>query len=170
MSGVNAVDLTAYGKTNVRLRGKGGRERVTPLGADLATIVHDLCDERGIDMSTPAPVFTNTKGRRLTRFALTHLLRRVVAGVKEQMPALASRTISPHTLRHTAAMHLLQSGVDLNVVRAWLGHVNLDTTHQYVEADLMMKERALVQSGIVEEAQARYIGSDAVLQLLDRYR
>jgi len=168
--GVNAVDLTAYGRTNVRLHGKGGRERVTPLGADLAEIVHDWCGERGIDMGSSTPVFTNTQGRRLTRFALTHLLRRVMVSAQKRMPTLASRTISPHTLRHTAAMHLLQSGVDLNVIRAWLGHVSLDTTHHYVEADLTMKERALVQSEVVQATQVRYVGSDAVLQLLDRYR
>ncbi len=167
--GVNAVDLTVHGKAAVRLRGKGGRERVTPLGSDLAALLHEWCAERRLAADAPVPVFTNTRGERLTRFALTHLLRRVVAVAQQRLPSLGERAISPHTLRHTAAMHLLQAGVDLNIIRAWLGHVNLDTTHHYVEADLTMKEQVLEKTGIVEPTQARYTASDAVLSLLERY-
>jgi integrase/recombinase XerD len=168
--GVNTNDLSLQGKATVRLHGKGGRERVTPLGADVATALGGLCTEWGCDMRKPSPVFTNGRGQRLTRFAVTHLVRRTVAGACATMPSLADRAISPHTLRHTAAMHLLQAGVDLNIIRSWLGHVNLDTTHHYVEADLQMKEKALEQSGIVAPNQARYVASDAVLALLERYR
>src|SRR5262249_37416196 len=84
----------------------------------------------------------------LTRFGVTHLLARAVATASATFPELATRAISPHTLRHTTAMHLLQAGVDVNVIRAWLGHVSLDTTHQYVEADLEMKRRALEKGGV----------------------
>ncbi|HEY3379238.1 MAG TPA: tyrosine-type recombinase/integrase [Armatimonadota bacterium] len=168
--GVNANDVSLQGKASVRLRGKGGRERVTPLGADVATALGTVCSERGCDMRMPSPVFTNGRGQRLTRFAITHLVRRTVAEASMTMPSLMDRSISPHTLRHTAAMYLLQAGVDLNIIRSWLGHVNLDTTHHYVEADLQMKEKALEQSGIVEPHQARYVASDAVLALLERYR
>jgi len=168
--GVNANALSLQGKASVRLCGKGGRERVTPLGADVATAISALCTEQGCDLRTPSPVFTNGRGQRLTRFAITHLVRRTVAEASLTMPSLIDRPISPHTLRHTAAMYLLQAGVDLNIIRSWLGHVNLDTTHHYVEADLHMKETALEQSGIVEPSQARYVASDTVLALLERYR
>lgn len=168
--GVNANDLSLQGKATVRLRGKGSRERVTPLGADVATALEALCTERGYDMRAPCPVYTNGRGQRLTRFAVTHLVRRTVAGACATTPSLAERGISPHTLRHTAAMHLLQAGVDVNIIRSWLGHVNLETTHHYVEADLQMKEKALENSGIVEPSKARYVASDTVLALLERYR
>lgn len=168
--GVNANDISFHGKATVLLRGKGGRERMTPLGTDVATAVRALCTELGCDMRAPTPVFTNGRGQRLSRFAVTHLVRRTVAEACESVPSLAHRHISPHTLRHTAAMHLLQAGVDLNIIRSWLGHVNLDTTHHYLEADLQMKERALEQSGIVEPSKARYVASDAMLALLEKYR
>lgn len=168
--GVNASDLSFQGKATVRLRGKGGRERMTPLGTDVATAVEGLCTERGYDMRAPVPVFTNGQGQRLTRFALTHLVRRTFAVACGAMPSLTARRISPHTFRHTAAMHLLQAGVDLNIIRSWLGHVNLDTTHHYMEADLQMKEKVLERTGIVEPSKARYVAPDEVLALLERYR
>ena len=76
----------------------------------------------------------------------------------------------PHTFRHTTGMCLLQSGVDLNIIRSWLGHQSLDTTHQYVEADQEMKRKALEQSGMTTAATSRYQPSDAVLALLESFK
>lgn len=168
--GVNFADLHFEGKAAVRLVGKGRRERLTPLSSNIAELLRELAVERQANLGDAVPVFANSRGQRLTRFGITHLVRRAVKSATQRMPSLAERPISPHTFRHTAAMRLLQSGVDLAVISSWLGHVDIDTTHHYVEADLRMKERALEQGGIVEVNAGRYIASDAVLALLDRYR
>lgn len=125
-----------------RLHGKGGKQRIVPLWPDTANVLAGLMAEQGIQDTPEAPVFTNARGSRITRGGVAHLLRVTVSAAAETCPSLAGRLISPHTLRHTTAMHLLQSGVDLHLIRMWLGHVALDTTHQYVEADMEMKRQA----------------------------
>lgn len=168
--GVNFADLHLECKPAVRLIGKGRRERLTPLSADIAAVLRELAVERQANLGDAVPVFANSRGQRLTRFGITHLVHRAVKLATQQVPSLAERRISPHTFRHTTAMRLLQSGVDLTIIRSWLGHVDIETTHHYIEADLRMKERALEQSGIVEQSKARYVASDAVLALLEKYR
>ena len=88
-------------------------------------------------------VFINSRGYPLTRFGVGYIIRSRIDSAVHHCPSLAKKKIGPHTFRHTTAMHLLQSGVDLTVIKNWLGHVNLDTTHTYVEIDLEMKRRAL---------------------------
>ena len=127
-----------------------------------------LCEERQLGRHEARPLFANAAGRRLTRFGVTHLLVRAVATAGATFPELVTRAVSPHTLRHTTAMHLLQAGVDVNVIRAWLGHVSLDTTHQYVEADLEMKRRALEKGGVTEASASQYEPPDELLALLER--
>jgi site-specific recombinase XerD len=168
--GVNFADLHFEGKAAVRLVGKGRRERLTPLGTDVAGVLRELAVERQAHLRDALPVFTNSRGQRLTRFGITHLVHRAVTVAAQHLPTLATRAISPHTFRHTTAMHLLQAGVDLSIIRSWLGHVDIETTHHYIEADLRMKERALEQGGLVEANAGRYTPSDAVLALLERYR
>ena len=90
-----------------------------------------------------ADVLPNRAGKPLSRSGVEHQLRVACRKAAERHPSLATRRISPHTLRHTTAMHLLQSGVDITVIALWLGHENIVTTHQYIEADLAMKEAEL---------------------------
>lgn len=90
-------------------------------------------------------------GKKLTRFGVRYILSSYVSAAIEKIPALKQKTIGPHTIRHTTAMHLLQSGVDITVIKAWLGHVDLNTTHGYVEIDLKMKETALQKSRIKQQ-------------------
>ena len=85
----------------------------------------------------------NSQGKKLTRFGIWHIIRTIIAKAIPKCPSLVTKKISPHTLRHTTAMHLLQAGVDLTVIKSWLGHVSLSTTHAYVEIDLEMKRKAL---------------------------
>jgi len=153
----------------VRLHGKGGKQRVVPLWPDTANVLVELVAERGVQDSPEAPVFTNARDSRITRGGVTHLLHVTVHVAAEACPSLAGRTISPHTLRHTTAMHLLQSGVDLHLIRMWLGHVALDTTHQYVEADMEMKRQALNKGGITAAtaADAPWQPTDELLAFLD---
>jgi site-specific recombinase XerD len=165
--GTNAVDLWLDPPRQVLIRGKGLKERVVPLDEDLAAILKDLRAERGL-AGAEAPVFVDARGRRLTRFGVTHIVRRAVAKASTQYPHLRRRDISPHSFRHTAAMRMLQAGVDLAVIRAWLGHVDIQTTHQYLEADVEMKRQALAAAGITSEPQARYQPPSQILTLLER--
>jgi integrase/recombinase XerD len=88
-------------------------------------------------------VFRNRLGQPFTRFGIYKLIVRYVGQLSAKMPSLANKRVSPHTIRHTTATHLLQAGVDLNTIRAWLGHVSLDTTHIHAEIDLAAKAKAL---------------------------
>jgi site-specific recombinase XerD len=88
-------------------------------------------------------VFLNRCGRPITRFGVHTLVERSVSGAAKDVPSLAAKQVSPHTIRHTTATHLLRSGVDVNTIRAWLGHASLTTTNVYAEVDLAMKARAL---------------------------
>ena len=89
------------------------------------------------------PVFVNRYGDALTRFGIYTLVERYVQIAAPQLPSLKSKRISPHTIRHTTATHLLRAGVDINTIRAWLGHVSVDTTNIYAETDLSIKAKAL---------------------------
>src|SRR5262245_18246871 len=88
-------------------------------------------------------VFLNRRGQPPKRFGFTASVERYAAAVAVRMPAVAVKRVSPHTIRHTTATHLLRAGVDINTIRAWLGHVSLDTTNVYAEVDLEMKAKAL---------------------------
>ena len=165
---VNVADLRLSSPRQVLLRGKGGKERTLPLTKDTAEQLRALCEERGLPAHSQAPLFVNSRRQRLTRHGVTHILARALAQAAGTTPQLAARRISPHTLRHTAAMHLLQSGVDQTTIQSWLGHASLNTTHQYVEADLEMKRRALEKCDTHETPPALYQPPDKVLALLER--
>jgi integrase/recombinase XerD len=166
--GVNVADLSLAAPRQVLLNGKGSKQRVVPLATDLAAILGDLLDERGLPARAKVPVFVDAKGKRLTRFGLTHIVRRAVNATSESVPSFEGRSISPHTFRHTTAMRLLQAGVDLAVIRAWLGHSDIQTTHQYLEADIEMKRQALEAANVTPEVQVRFKPSSSLLALLER--
>ena len=102
----------------------------------------------------------------VSRSSVTQRLALAVAAAAEQHPQLLTRSISPHTFRHTTAMHLLQSGVDISVIALWLGHESPSTTHMYLEADLAMKERALEKLQPPATASTRYMPPDRLMQFL----
>lgn len=136
-----AVRFTA--PAQVRLQGKGRKERLCPLWAETVERLRHMLRDRQADEKANEPLFLNAAGRPLTRFGLRFIVRRCVTRAAASYPELARKTISPHTFRHTTALHLLQSGVDLNVVRSWLGHASIETTHAYAEIDMDMKRAAL---------------------------
>ena len=111
------------------LTGKGGKTRVVPLWPETATLLDDHLKERGVQQQSAARVFVNARGEPLTRFGVRYLLRTRLAAAKQNCPTLIQKRVSPHTFRHSTAMHLLPSGVDLAVIQNWLGHVQLATTH-----------------------------------------
>lgn len=163
---VNAEDLRLQWPQQVLLRGKGAKERAIPLSKGTAQQLAALCDRRRLPPDSEAALFVNARGQRLTRHGVTHVLKRAVATASGTKPELADRAISPHTLRHTKAMHLLQSGVDLTTIQSWLGHASPNTTHHYVEADLEMKRCALEKCVVPDTPHVRYQPPDEVLAFL----
>jgi integrase/recombinase XerD len=131
-------DIDWHNKS-VRIIGKGNKERRCPLWAETIERLRRLAADR----STDARLFLNRRGEPLTRYGVHTLVERYVTKIGSSAPSLRSKRISPHVIRHTTATHLLQAGVDLNTIRAWLGHVSIDTTSIYAETDLATKKRAL---------------------------
>lgn len=127
----------------VLIHGKGSKERTCPLWKEtLATLKHYL-ERRGVHLDEKVPVFVNSEGNRLTRFGVRYIITHRVSEAAETCPSLLTKRVTPHTWRHTTAMHLLQSNVDLNMIRSWLGHASIETTNGYVEIDLEMKRKTL---------------------------
>jgi site-specific recombinase XerD len=126
---------------SVKIRGKGGKERQCPLWSSTIAELKALVANR----SPEARVFLNRCGYPITRFGIYALIERYVCRIQDQMPSLATKRVSPHSIRHSTATHLLRAGVDINTIRAWLGHVSLDTTNIYAEIDLEMKAKALAK-------------------------
>jgi integrase/recombinase XerD len=125
----------------IHLRGKGRKERTVPLWRDSVRLIRGWLKKT---TSTPdAPLLPNSRGGHMTRSGIEHRLTVVLERAAKKDPALSKVQLSPHTIRHTTAMHLLQSGVDLSVIAMWLGHESIGTTHQYLDADLETKKRAL---------------------------
>jgi site-specific recombinase XerD len=127
----------------VRLFGKGRKERLCPLWPETIDLLRTMLKDRGVRLTDDANLFVNATRRPLTRFGLGFIVRSRVAAAATSRPAMAKIRITPHTFRHTTALHLLQSGVELNVVRSWLGHASINTTHAYIEIDLKMKRAAI---------------------------
>jgi integrase/recombinase XerD len=129
---------------SVQLRGKGNKVRICPLWPTTATSLTRLVAERNKNEA----VFLGRTNQPLTRFGIHRLVTQYAAMASETVPTLATKRVSPHTIRHTTAVHLLRAGVDINTIRAWLGHISLDTTHIYAEVDLEMKAEALARVDI----------------------
>ena len=137
---VGAVALDS--SPSVRFFGKGRKTRTCPIWPHTAKVLRHLLGAR-LEGSRDEPVFRNVRGEPVTRFGIHDLLARTVAKAAETTPSLRAKRVSPHTIRHSTAVHLLRAGVDINTIRAWLGHVSLETTNRYAEVDLEMKAKAL---------------------------
>jgi site-specific recombinase XerD len=133
---------------SVRILGKGRKTRLCPLWDHTAEVLREFLGDRR-DGSAETSVFLNVRGQPLTRFGIYALVERAVARAATRMPSLNTKRVSPHSVRHTTAVHLLRAGVDINTIRAWLGHVSLETTNRYAEVDLEMKAKALAACAII---------------------
>ncbi len=131
------LELTA--QPRVRLHGKGDKWRTCPLWAETVQQLRALLAISTRARSPDEPVFTSRSGAALTRFGIYKIVRRHT----EHLTATGRRRVSPHIFRHTTAMHLIEAGVEVNVIRGWLGHVSLDTTNRYAEINTRTKEAAL---------------------------
>jgi integrase/recombinase XerD len=127
----------------VRLHGKGDKWRICPLWGKTASLLQQLLEKQSSPSSPEAPVFISRKGSALTRFGIYKIVRRHAVQALKKGPDGKPRMISPHIFRHTTAVYLLEAGVEVNVIRAWLGHVSIDTTNRYAEINLRMKAEAL---------------------------
>lgn len=144
--------------SSVRLHGKGNKFRTCPLWPVTATALSRLVINRGRSDA----IFLNRVNQPLTRFGIHRLVSRYAELASKTTPSLAVKRVSPHTIRHTTAVHLLRAGVDINTIRAWLGHVSLDTTHVYAEVDMEMKAKALARvdiSGLESKPRQRALPS-----------
>lgn len=163
--GVKVSDVVLDAAACVHLHGKGRKERSVPLWRSTVKAIRAWL-RLNADLGPKSALLPNRGGEAMTRSNVTQRLALAVKAATSTMPGLAKRSISPHTLRHTTAMHLLQSGVDISVIALWLGHESPTTTHQYVEADLAMKEKALARLQDPETPVRRFRATDSLLEFL----
>ena len=165
LTGLNCGDLTLGLGANLRCRGKGRKERHTPITRPTAQVLRDWLTERRSDPTDP--LFPNRSGGRLSPDAIADLLAKHVTTAAGRCPSLNTKRISPHTLRHTAAMTLLHAGVDTSTIALWLGHAGTKATQTYLHADLALKEAALARTAPPTIGPARYHPADDLLTFLE---
>lgn len=165
MIGVRVVDVILDGGACVHLHGKGRKLRSIPLWKSTVVEIRAWLRLNPV-LRGEAALLPNRDGQAMSRSNVTQRLSLAVTRAAAEQPSLATKRVSPHTLRHTSAMHLLQSGVPFNVIALWLGHESTTTTHRYVEADLAMKEKALARLEAPDTKMARYKAPDSLLRFL----
>jgi site-specific recombinase XerD len=172
-TGLRATELTSLTIGDVHLGtgahvsclGKGRKQRITPLTATTVAVLAGWLAERG---GLPAdPLFITRRGTPLSRDALERRIARYTANAALSCPTLREKKVSPHVLRHSAAMRLLNAGIDTSVIALWMGHENIATTQVYIHADLALKERAIARTAPQDTPPGRYQPPDAVLAFLD---
>jgi site-specific recombinase XerD len=163
--GVRVMDIVLDGAPCVHLRGKGRKQRSVPLWK---TTVQEIRAWLRLNptLHDEAALLPNRDGQAMSRSNVAQRLTLAVNRASAQEPSLLKKHVSPHTVRHTVAMHLLQSGVSFNVIALWLGHESTNTTHRYVEADLAMKEKALARLEPPATTMRRFKAPDSLMQFL----
>jgi site-specific recombinase XerD len=149
----------------VHLHGKGRKQRSVPLWRSTVRAIR-AWRKQNPQFEAASPLLPNRNGQAMTRANVSLRLALAVQTATTAYPDLAKRKVSPHVIRHTTAMHLLQAGVDISVIALWLGHESPVTTHQYVEADLAMKERALARLREPDAKIQRYRAPDTLIHFL----
>lgn len=127
----------------VELSGKGNKTRFCPLWPETINSIREYLGERLRQDSGSQHIFLNANGTTITRFGIRYIVRKYAELAETKYPSIGRKSIGPHTFRHTTAMHLLRAGNDINMVRLWLGHANIETTHCYIEIDMEMKRKIL---------------------------
>ena len=130
----------------VRLSGKGRKVRICPLWPQTADILRDLCAKRSPPQYSSSTLFLNQRGKPLTRFGVRYILARQCERAQAICPSLSSKRLHPHSMRHSTAIYLLKSGVDLVTVSQWLGHASINTTNRYATIDMEMKREAIAKA------------------------
>lgn len=162
--GLLCADVHLGHGPHIRCLGKGRKNRHTPISKEVVNVLRQWIGERGGDPT--APLFPSNRGTRLSADGIRYLLEKYVAVARALCPTLAKKRVSPHTLRHTTAVSLLESGVDQTVIALWLGHESVETTQVYLHASLQLKERALARIQGQDVKFTRYRPDDTLLAFL----
>lgn len=173
-TGLRVAELTALTASDVQLgigahvscHRKGRKDRCTPLTAHTVGVITNW-----VTASRPAdtdPLFATRRGTPLSQDAVAHLVAKHTSTAARIRPSLQAKHVTPHTLRHTAAMNLLHAGVDITVIALWLGHESPTTTRIYLHADMALKEQAIARTAPPNTDPARYQASDDLLAFLNQ--
>jgi integrase/recombinase XerD len=171
-SGARLSEMTCMKRAQIRfdsttylqLHGKGRKERIVPLWAKTGRVLQHWLRE--LEIKKTEVVFPSIRGTPLSSDGVDYILQQSVRRAAEVCPSLLGKRVTPHVVRHTCAMNLLQAGNDMAVIALWLGHESIETTHIYVEADLAMKERALERIAPGDSPVRRFKADDALLAFL----
>jgi len=166
LTGLCCRDIGLETGAHIRCTGKGRKERCIPLRKETVATLHVWLRER--NALPEEPLFPNARGGPLSRDGVQYLLDKHVATARKQRPSLKRKRVSPHVLRHSTAMDLLQHGVDRSVIALWLGHESPDTTQMYIHANLELKEQALAKTAPLGVPPGRYRPDDQLLAFLQR--
>ena len=165
VAGLTRADITLTTGAHVHTIGKGRKERRTPLIPSTRSVLKAWLPEVGED--TGAPLFPSTTGQHLSRDALEHRLARHLTTARQTCPSLQAKSVTMHTLRHTAAMRLLLAGNDITVIALWLGHEQIPTTTIYLHADLTHKQQAIDRTRPLTAKPGRHRPPDALIAFLE---
>lgn len=165
LSGLHVDDCTLGTGAHVRCHGKGRKERCTPLDRETVKVLRAWLTHNA---TMPSDfVLPTRRGSRLSNDAVERLLAKHVANAARSCRTLRRKHVTPHVLRHTTAIHLLEAGVDRSLIALWLGHESIETTQMYLDADLAMKERALARTAPPHVGRRRFLPKDALLAFLE---
>ena len=163
--GLSRGDIVLGAGAHVRCMGKGRKERATPIRKDSVKVLRGWLAERG--GADADPVFVSNRDQRLSRDAIEQIVGKHVQSASVKCPSLRKKRVTPHVLRHSAAMQLLQNGVDRTVIALWLGHESVETTQMYIHADMQIKEKAMARTRPIEAPPGRYQPGDKLLAFLE---
>jgi integrase/recombinase XerD len=165
VTGLACQDIHLGAGAHVRCHGKGRKDRATPLTAQTVKVLRTWLAELG--PAPKGPLFPTQAGGRLSHDAVERLVTKHATAAADSCPSVKEKTVTPHTLRHTAAMSLLKAGVDTSVIALWLGHEDPETTQVYLHADMTIKEQALARVHQPGTTPGRYRPPDTLLTFLD---
>lgn len=161
---LNCGDVTLEAPAHVRCTGKGRKRRATPLRPDTVKVLREWLDERSA--GDAEPLFLSNRNLRLSRDAVERLVKKHAARASDCCPSLEAKRVSPHCLRHSAAMSLLREDISVAVIALWLGHESVETTMKYLHADIKIKERAMERTRPADVEKGRYQPSDPLIAFL----
>jgi site-specific recombinase XerD len=164
MTSLRHEDISLGTGAHVHCHGKGRKDRCTPLTKPTVSVLKAWLREQGREDSKT--LFPSARGGRLSAVGVQHMVARHVAKARKTCPTLGKKRVSPHVLRHAAAMELLQAGVDRAVIALWLGHESVETTQIYLDADLSLKEQVLAKAKPIKGKAGRYRPDDDLLAFL----
>lgn len=164
VTSIRQQDLSLGTGAHIHCQGKGRKERCTPLAKSTVKVLKVWTREQGL--AGTKLVFPSVRGHQLSPDAVQNLVKKYVRSAQKTCPSLAEKRVSPHVLRHTTAMELLQAGVDVALIALWLGHESVETTQIYLDANLAMKEAILSKTTPIDAKAGRYQATDDLLAFL----